>query len=354
MIKINKTDLELASKKGLLNEAQIEPLWQALQDRPDVKPETAPAFDFLNVSYYFGALLIIFGMAFFTNEAWELKGGVALFSLGALYVVLFTYLGYFLFHKKQLIIPGGLLATVAVCMVPLTIFGFQKMTGFWLQGDPGTYREFHTWIKGSWFFMEIGTILYGLLMLRSISFTFLSMPIFFSLWYLSMDIAPLLFFSHDLYLYEERKIISMIFGGIILFGSYLMDRRTKEDYAFWGYVFGALTFWGALSLMDSQNEFGKFIYFVINIIFILVSVILDRRVFIIFGVLGSLGYLGHLANRVFKDFLSFPLAITFLGLGIVYLGIKYQKNKSRIDMKIKEMIPPFILELSPLNRIKRN
>ena len=346
MLKLKKEDLKWASEKGLLHSDQIDPLWSALESKPGVKSK----FELTNVIYYSGALLIIFGMGWFMNEAWDKAGAGALFTLGVLYVSVFSCMAYYLYHKKNLETAGGLLAAVAVCLVPIAIFGFQKMTGLWPHGDPGAYKNYHIWVKGSWFFLEIGTIIAGLIMLKFIKFTFISAPIFLSLWYMSMDITPLIFGKTE-YTWDERKLVSVIFGALILTISYFWDRRSKLDYAFWGYLFGMLAFWGGLTLMKSDSELNKFIYFCINLFFIFISVLFERRIFIICGAIGSISYLGYLANKVFKDYLSFPIVISIIGLVIIVLGVKYEKNKEAIDKKIINMLPKFLLELSPTKRL---
>jgi hypothetical protein len=352
MLKIKKLDLEWASSKGLLKKEQVDPLYNALEQRPGVKS----AFDLVHIIYYFGALLIIFGMGWFLNEAWDTAGGKALFFLGLIYVIIFTLASYVTWFKKDLKIAGGLLATIAVCMVPIMTYGFLKMTGWWYPMDntkpptDGRYRDYRILVKTSYLYLEIATILAGVIFLRFIKFPFLTAPIFFSLWYMSMDLTPLLFGQLD-YTWQERKIVSAVFGFIILVVSYFVDRRTKEDYAFWGYLFGMMAFWGGLTLLESTSELNKFIYFCLNLFFIGLSVLFDRKIFIICGALGSLGYLGHLANKVFKDYLSFPIIVTMIGLIIIFLGVKYQKNKARVDKLVMGMIPKFIQDLSPIKRV---
>ncbi|MBY0412584.1 MAG: hypothetical protein K2Q18_00390, partial [Bdellovibrionales bacterium] len=140
MIKIKKEDLEWASNKGIIQSVQVEPLWDALNDRP----ELGSKFDLTNVIYYFGGLLIIFGMAWFTNEAWEKLGGTVLFLLALAYTSIFTFIAYYLFHKKNLQTAGGIIATASVSLVALTIFGFQKMTGIWPEAVQKDFSNYHT------------------------------------------------------------------------------------------------------------------------------------------------------------------------------------------------------------------
>jgi hypothetical protein len=41
-------------------------------------------------------------------------------------------------------------------------------------------------------------------------------------------------------------------------------------------------------------------------------------------------YLGHLSYKVFRDSMLFPLALSAIGLGVVGLGILWQKREEAI------------------------
>ena len=76
-----------------------------------------------------------------------------------------------------------------------------------------------------------------------------------------------------------------------------------------------------------------------------IGVLLVRRVFVIFGALGSCGYLGYLASDVFKDSWLFPVALTAIGLGIIYLGVLWQKHEKSITEKSRLLLPDPLREL---------
>ncbi len=122
------------------------------------------------------------------------------------------------------------------------------------------------------------------------------------------------------------------------------------DFAFWTYIYGMLAFWGALSMMESNSEFNKAIYCLLNLGLIITSVYLRRRVFLVFGTLGVLGYLGHLAWQVFKDSYSLPIVLAFAGLSILFLGVKYQKNKGQFELAVENRLPTFLLKWRPEER----
>jgi hypothetical protein len=94
--------------------------------------------------------------------------------------------------NQALRIPGGLLFTIAVCMTPLAVYGLERWTGFWPENDPGEYANFHPYINGSWLLMEVATVAAGLVVLRIWRFPFLTAPIAYALWYMSMDLVALL------------------------------------------------------------------------------------------------------------------------------------------------------------------
>lgn len=161
-------------------------------------------------------------------------------------------------------VAAGLLVTIAVCMTPLAIYGLEEMTRLWPQGDPGSYRDYYAWVKGSWIVMEVGTVLAALVALKFVRFAFLTAPIAFSLWFLSMDLTPLLFGQAE-FTWDQRLWVSLVVGLAMIVVSYAVDWRTREDYAFWGYLFGTLAFWGGLSMMENGGEAAWLMYGVINV-----------------------------------------------------------------------------------------
>src|SRR5215210_2229506 len=186
------------------------------------------------------------------------------------------------------------------------------MTGVWLQGAPGEYQDFYDYIEGGWFPMEVGTVGAGLAALRFFRFPFLTAPIAFALWFMSMDLTPLIY-GRLYYEAQGYQVVSLVFGLVVLAGAYLVDRRTEEDYAFWGYLFGMFAFWGGLTLFEGGSELDWLIYGLINAGLIPLSVLLQRRVFVVFGAAGVFGYVGHLAWEIFEASLLFPFVLSAAG-----------------------------------------
>jgi hypothetical protein len=143
---------------------------------------------------------------------------------------------------------------------------------------------------------------------------------------------------------------SVVFGLTMLVVAYCIDRRTKDDFAFWLYLFGVVAFWSGLTLMDSTGPWPRLVYCLINIGLLAVSTFLHRRVFAVFGSFGVALYLGYLAFSLFKDSLMLPVALTGIGLAVIAAAIAYQKNRSSVDGLVIGMLPEGLRRLSPADR----
>ena len=133
-------------------------------------------------------------MGLFSTLAFSAMGGAALTVTALVYAAAFTAAGHYLWHSKNLRVPGGLLIAIAVSMAPLAVYGIQDELGLWgTFGRPGTVHDFYVWIKGSWVFMEIAAIVVGAIALWRYPFPFIVMIIAFALWFMSMDLTPWIF-----------------------------------------------------------------------------------------------------------------------------------------------------------------
>jgi len=343
MKKISRSDLQWAVDNGVLQPGQDEALWRALEQRTAERPR----FDGVHVAYYTGALIVIGAMGWFMGRGWESFSGGEIAMIAACYATAFLLVGRELWDRRGLRVPGGLLFTMAVGMVPLFTYGVLRHFDLWAQGDPGAYRGFHVWIKGSWVTLELATILAGLLVVRWRRFPFVTAPIAFALWYLAMDLGPLLLGVPELD-WQTRYWVTASVGFVMLIGAYVVDLRGEaEDFAFWVYLFGVLAFWGGLSVMESDSELGKFVYALINVMMMVASVLLRRRVFVVFGALGLTGYIGSLAHRHFEDSVFFPFALTFAGLAVIALGVLYQRRRKELESLIQARVPAGLRRFLP-------
>lgn len=335
---VTKKKLEAAVAEHIISHQQAESLYQYLL----TQSQNTPKFTFTHVLYYLGGLVAIGAMTLFMNLGWESFGGIGILSISLLYAAVGLKITN-AFTARALVIPAGISATFVVCLTPLAVYGLQQWLGFW--PDDSVYRDYHRYIKWHWLYMEMATLAVGVVIAWKYRYPFLFMPIAVTLWYMTIDITAMI--SGGDITWELRSMLSLYTGLLMIALAFWVDPRSHKegDYAFWIYIFGVLAFWGGLSSQESDSDFSKFLYFCINLLMIGIGVLLARRIFVVCGGLGSSGYLGYLAFDVFKDSWLFPVALTAIGLGIIYLGILWQKHEQFITKTSHLMLPAPLREM---------
>ena len=335
-MKITPAQLKKAVDENILSSEQADRLIDFVAN----SQIDSVRFNMTHVLYYLGGLVAIAAMSLFMNKGWEHFGGWGIVVLSLTYAVAALYLTE-RFSASGYTIPAGITATFVIALVPLAVYGLLIAMNWW--PDDSLYNEYHRYIKWQWILMELATLMVGAILAWKYRYPFMMMPIAVTLWYISMDLAAMLI--GDTPDWELRKLVSLYFGLLMLFFAYWVDLRSKDsaDYAFWLYLFGVITFWGSLLSMDSDGEWSKALYCLINVVLILLGVVLQRRVFSIFGALGVSIYLAHLASEVFADDWLFPIVLTFIGLLLVLSGVWWQKHEQQIAETVKKYVPDAFL-----------
>lgn len=357
---MNTADLVALRDAGVISEAKRAEIEAFLTSRDATRDTASPAarFDLTHVLWYGGALIIIGAMGLFTTDAFNRLGGLALVGCGVIYLVALLVAGNHLWFKRSLRVPGGLLVAASISMVPMIVYGIQDHFNLWrfAQGDPGEFKNFYPYIHGSWLYMEIATVLSALLAIWRYRFPFILLIAGVALWFMSMDLAEWFMLRPDNWndyqsYYEIRRAVSMWFGlgMIILAWAWDITKGRKPDMMFWIHLFGALAFWGGLSLHEGGTALTKSIYCLINVALIGFSLFIDRRIYAVVGAFGVAGYLGYLAHDVFKDMIGFSFALSAIGLGIIVLGLWLNKHRAKMSAGLSIVLPDALKRLRPVD-----
>ncbi|HEY0844205.1 MAG TPA: DUF2157 domain-containing protein [Noviherbaspirillum sp.] len=352
---IKREDLQAAADAGVLNPAEIDGLLAFLTERLARRPQRSGArFTGTHVLYYLGGMLAIGAATLFTTLAVEALGMGALLVLSALYALAAIGVAARL-EKHGFGIPAGIFATLAIALVPLAVFALQHVLGFWADGPHAEhYRDYHRFIDWRWLVMELATLAAGAVLLWRFRYPFLMMPIAVTLWYMGMDIVPALVLqdggSGDWFggaAWQLRKTITLVFGIVMLLVAFFVDLRSRhdKDYAYWLYLFGLLTFWGALSMMGSGKLSGKLFYLAINFMLVFTGAVLGRRVFAVFGGIGIALVLGDLSWNLFKDSFAFVAVLTLLGFSLIGAGLWWSRHEDAISARFRALLPADLREL---------
>lgn len=352
MIRVERKHLDAAVEAAVITADQAQRLWAFLstqQPSAGVR-EGGPRFTMTNVLYYLGGMLAIGAMSIFMTLGWESFGGWGVFFIALLYAGIAFKLAH-RFEAQGHLIPMGIMAALIVVLVPLAVWGVQHALGLWADtARIRGYRDYHVFIDWRWLTLELTTLAAAALMLYRYKAPFLLMPVAVTLWYMSMDLAMLILppdapWSESAWLF--RKWFSVAFGAAMVLFAFWVDLRSRltKDYAFWLYLFGLLTFWCALTSLGSGLLSGKLIYLAINLLLIFIGAMLVRRVFTVFGAIGVAIVLGDLSWRLFRDSWFFPIALTAIGIAIVYLGIWWSRNEARLAAGLQARLPADLREL---------
>ncbi|MES2935130.1 MAG: DUF2157 domain-containing protein [Pseudomonadota bacterium] len=347
---IKRIDLQAAAHAGILESEQIDPLLAFLLQRDSSSGRAR--FSGTHVLYYLGGMLAIGATTLFTTLAVDALGMPVLLALSSLYVLGAIGLAVW-FDKRALGVPAGIFATLAIALVPLVVFALQRVLGLWPEGgNTQHYRDYHAWIDWRWLVMELATLVAGAAMLWRFRYPFMVMPLAVTLWYMGMDVVPALIMHAKEVGYSEaywllRRQISLVFGVLMLALAFVVDLRSRhgKDFAFWLYLFGMMTFWGALSSMNSDLLSAKLIYLAINFGFVLLGAVLGRKVFVVFGAIGITKVLCDLSSDYFKDSFAFVAVLTLLGFALIAAGVWWSKHEASVSARLREFLPQDLRQL---------
>lgn len=342
---VTREDLTRAAAAGILDGAQADALWGFLGGRAVAVPEEA-RFSFGHTLYYFGGLLAIGAMSLFMTLSWDALGPWGICGLSILYGVGCWAMAETL-RRRGFVIPAGLLAALAVFLVPLATWSAQHALGLWTD-VPGAvsgarFSQYHQWVDWRWLTLEVATLIAGALALWRLRLPFLVMPVALTLWYMSMDLSRWPADGADIWDFDHARHVSIAFGLVMCVAAGVLDvirhRRGTADFATWLYIFGAFAAWGGITASDSGSEMARLVYALFNAALVLFGAVIGRRVFTVLGAIGVAGYLGYLAFELFQDSLLFPLALTAIGLSLVGLGIWWQRHEAAIHARLRHLMP---------------
>jgi len=310
-MKVTKDLLFEAAENAGIPQDQIDELWAGLSEATAGQRK----YDPLQVAYYLGASIVVAAVTYFFVLALDRAGGSIILAMALVYGCIFGALGRHLYRVRGLYVAGGLLIGVAVCMTPVAVYGLENVLDLWP--------------RNHWFGMELATMAAAAIAVWFLRLPFLMTPAACALWYLSIDLVP----------GPQQSWASVAFGAVLMMAAFLVDKRSRQDYSFWLYLYGLMAFWGGLSFVDSGGPWSRLWYFLVNVLLIVLSTLLERRVFAVFGSLGVGGYLSYLMFRLFHGSLFLPMALTVIGVGIIVGTVAWQRNRGRLEAFLAGLLP---------------
>lgn len=315
---LTKEDILNASKKANLTELQVDAFWKALEEIELNKPKS----NFLKALLYFGAIIAFLSMTWFYTA--NLENSYSLI-ISTLYAFIFFASGFYFWTIKKLKAPGGVLSSLGIVMIPLIVYSLQNVMHLWTEPSEHSYSGFYRWISGNWVPMEVCTLTAAFTVLHFIRFPFISALIYFILTFMCMD-AIYLFAGPGHFHYYPVASISI--GSILTALGVILDKKHQKEFSFWSYLFGMFLCCAGMNTLNIETEWGHFFCFLMSALFIFVSSLCHRKIFIFFGSLGVIFYMGHLAH-VFSDSFLFSYILGAIGFSIITLTAFLMRSKKK-------------------------
>jgi hypothetical protein len=328
--KFSVADLKKWVQEGLISPDQETNIRTYIESSGTVEeqslnmPEQRKGLNFISLAYYFGSFMILLAYTIFMGLEWETMGFPAQIGVSSGTIAVLWVMG-FLLRKSGFEVAGGLLIFAGTGIVPLLITTIQRALGLWPDRN-FAYQDFYRVVAQTWIPLELISIAITLIVIWRVRFPLLTLLIAFWMWFLSMDLTRLITQSDSWSWSDAEQMVSAVMGaGMLILGIFL-QRRAKQDYSPWFYLFGHIIIVGFFSSLavDREGILGL-VYFAVYLSFVAASVWLQRRVFLVFGALGCYGYLSYLAFQVFDGEMGFVYALAGIGLMIVLSAVGYQK-----------------------------
>ena len=337
---ITKAMLEQAAEQGLLREEQIAPLLAFFADK------NSPAFNTTTIFYYVGAGLSSLALALLFGLTWSRFGAIGLLSTALTGLVV---LGVVLLklRKSHYVIPSSLIAFLITLVVPVIVYSTQVLLGFWPESLD--FLSHHHGFLHLVLIIEIVTVLAALGLLLITHYPLLLLSITATTYSLTLTVAHLMLGKM---FFDMASIITIWFGLVLIIIGLIVDIVTRytKDYAFWPYLIGMFCFWFVLMMRLMAGEVSDFFCFVINLLLIGFGITVSRKMFVIAGVIGCYFYVTHLVNQFVDDRWLVVGLFAVMGLGIIWLGIIWQKHEVVINQRVQKWLPQVFRELAENRR----
>lgn len=292
-----------------------------------VRKEYRAGLNLVTIAYYFGAFMILLAYTIFLGLQWDElgRGGQAVAACGTVagLCLIGTLLG-----GRGYPLAGNLLIFAGTGITALAVYSVLRFAGLWPESpEAEVYRDFYRTIDGNWVILEVICIAVALAAVWWTRFPLLTLLIGFWGWYLSMDVTEAIT-GHDDFAWGavEWSVGAAVGLAMLAIGVWLQRRRDAQEWSLWFYIFGHVTALGNLGALALDNGPALGLLFLaIYLGFVVASVWLQARVFLVFGALGCYAYVSKLAFDVFAGSLGFTFGLALVGLLILLSAVGYQR-----------------------------
>ena len=276
---------------------------------------------------YIGGFLILFALTFFIGLAWEEMSRGAQFAWALLAVGGLWGAGFLLRRFESARLGGNLLVFAGAGALPLLVYTFQRLVGWWPGDAELEYEDFHDRILAVWIVMELVSMAAAIALAWLVRFPLMLLLAGFWGWYLSLDLARWARGDEHDFWSDDHHWVGFVVGLLLVGVGLELARRRLRSYGFWLLLFGNLAWMAHLGDIALDDDFGAIgvLFLAVSLVAIVASVVTQFRVFLVFGAFGLYAWVCYLVFDIFDDSSAVTLGLVLIGVFIVLTGIGYQK-----------------------------
>lgn len=325
--------LARALQRNIISREQFDAIL-ALDAAPGT-PEAPRGLNWISVTYFAGALIVIFALGWFLVDQWDRLGAGGVLAVALLYAALFVGTAWYLLRAGYRT-AGGLATALAVATTPLIVWALENLGGMWVPWRLPLPFEWHPegWESGRWTVIQLATIGSALFALQRVRFPFLTAFIAVPAVTIAFPVAELLF-GRELG-YAMRDWLLLVFGTALLAAAYAVDERDdeREGFAFWLYLCGVAAVAVGLVHLFGEIRWTRHLAPLLAVVAFAAALYLRQRVFLVGGAIALFWYLGYLAFEVFRETALFPIALATIGLLVLLATVWLQRAFPRLVERV--------------------
>jgi hypothetical protein len=329
-----RIELEKALAKRIITQAQFDALVAGLSESDNNSIIKTPAS--VNPTYRISlnillCFFIIMLIVFISRAAHFLLdyfvGKSAILAIPIFYFILFTISGNY-FWYKNLKVYANIFYIASFSIIPYLFADPIAKVVYELSYNRND-SEF-SWI---YIITTFVTVLGGLIYWYFRRSLLLIVPIVFNTWLLSMAILPILFGQFRNTSSEEFSGVTFCFGLIFIIFSVCQEKKNKQKYLQWLYVFGCFVFYETLYLFRILYKHSDAFWWIMLGVFLVgMGIAFKRRLFTI------LAWVWLILNIL--PYLFSVLGFLFVA-GVILIYVLYDKKPDKIEkilpLPIKKM-----------------
>lgn len=333
--RFGERDIERWVERGIIMPDQRDAM---LTDAQATVLPVSGGVDLTTLLYYGGGLLVLLAYSIFLGLQWEDLNDAGRIAISAFSLVFFATASQLLIRSERFRLPGELLQTVAVAIVPLLLFALLEAASWW-PDDPGYRASRHA---REAYELDLGlarmVLAGGTLIVAAAAFRWSRSPFVLAAAIISFTALVLdvtLQFDRTRLEYDwnaTQSVLIAVIGAVTLAAGIAARGATERDYSLWLYIMGLTGLAVGLGSQALQEGFagGWDVAWMAAAAGVLaLSIIVQERLFAAAGLAAVFVFLAKLVFEVFES-ASVALALAALGLVILGVGILYQRYSERL------------------------